>query len=429
MVASTFIEDGSYKGSIDSDPFIITQEDARMTYTGSLMVATPSATATTAPVVTLRATIRDITAVIGDPAFDSHPGDIRLAKARFIDENGNGISGWLTPTLVSNGDLKTGVISFDWTNVAEGAYTVGIEVSSNGYYIRQNPDVSVVANVYQPTGDFITGGGYIIPTVTAGTFAADAGLKTNFGFNVKYNKKGTNLQGNMNFIFRRMENDGIHTYQIKANAMTSLGVNISSSTSQTAEFVSKANLTDITNPLNPIAHGGNKTLQVSLTDNGEPGANDMIAISLYDGSTLMYSCNWNGANTAKMLLGGGNLVVHSSFSLGGTTTSPSGPGKKSAEITTSTGGLTVEPMLKAYPNPFTDRLTIEFSPVIDTQAKLEIFSITGAKLETLFEGPVNAGVLYKYEYQPRLVSSQIVLYHLTLDGKIQVGKIMYNERK
>jgi hypothetical protein len=86
-------------------------------------------------------------------------------------------------------------------------------------------------------------------------------------------------------------------------------------------------------------------------------------------------------------------------------------------------------MLKVYPNPFTERLNIEFSSINDAQALLEIYSITGSKLETLFNGPVKAGVLNKTEYLPRLVSSQMLFYHLTLNGKTQVGKIMYNERK
>jgi len=91
--------------------------------------------------------------------------------------------------------------------------------------------------------------------------------------------------------------------------------------------------------------------------------------------------------------------------------------------------VTVEPTLRAYPNPFTERLTIEFSSANDTQAKLEIYSVTGAKLATLWDAPVTGGVLNKVEYVPNLVSSQMVFYHLTMDGKTQVGKVIYNERR
>jgi hypothetical protein len=102
---------------------------------------------------------------------------------------------------------------------------------------------------------------------------------------------------------------------------------------------------------------------------------------------------------------------------------------KVAEIVEIGVPTAVEPMLKAYPNPFTERLNIDFSSPTDTQAKLEIYSITGAKLETLFDGPVEKGVVYFVEYRPRLVSSQMVFYHLTMNGKTQVGKVIYNERR
>jgi len=47
----------------------------------------------------------------------------------------------------------------------------------------------------------------------------------------------------------------------------------------------------------------------------------------------------------------------------------------------------------------------------------------------LFNGPVMGSQVYNVEYLPRLVSSQMVFYHLTLNGKTQVGKVLFNERK
>src|SRR5262249_57733519 len=82
----------------------------------------------------------------------------------------------------------------------------------------------------------------------------------------------------------------------------------------TALSMSKETLTDITNPLNPISLGGNLNLQVTMTDAGEPGNNDSIGISLWNGSTLLFSSKWNGAQTVEQLLntgnGNGNLVAH-----------------------------------------------------------------------------------------------------------------------
>jgi hypothetical protein len=60
-----------------SATYTITQEDARADYSGNMLFWTTSATSTTAN-VTLAATIRDISAVMSDPAYDG-AGDIRNA--------------------------------------------------------------------------------------------------------------------------------------------------------------------------------------------------------------------------------------------------------------------------------------------------------------------------------------------------------------
>ena len=49
-----------------------------------MLVSTPCTDCTTAT-VPLRATIQDITAVLGDPAFDAYPGDITNASVSFIN--------------------------------------------------------------------------------------------------------------------------------------------------------------------------------------------------------------------------------------------------------------------------------------------------------------------------------------------------------
>ena len=99
--------------------------------------------------------------------------------------------------------------------------------------------------------------------------AADAGTKVNVGFNVQYNKKGTNLQGRATILLRRLERDGVvHGYQIKSNAIESRAADV---TSGTATFTARASLQDVTDPLNPIADDGHATLQVTMTDWGRRG--------------------------------------------------------------------------------------------------------------------------------------------------------------
>src|SRR5207247_3910608 len=118
--------------------------------------------------------------------------------------------------------------SLSISNSGGSQYEIGIRVCSDnvgysvGNYVRDAGDDDTTIVVALPlTSNFITGGGYLLnPTNTAGTYSGDANRKTNFGFNVKYNKTGTNLQGNINIIDRK----GSKVYQFKSNSLTSLGV-------------------------------------------------------------------------------------------------------------------------------------------------------------------------------------------------------------
>src|SRR5262249_48231457 len=154
-----------------------------------------------------------------------------------------------------------------------------------------------------PTAGSVNGGGYIVNTSsTAGQYLGAVGLNTNFGLNVKYNKSGTNLQGNVNVIDR---SNG-RLYQFKSNSLTSLTVPDATD----ATFVGKANVVDITNPNSPISIDGNATMTVSMYDGGEPGTSDKIAITVLNknGGTY-FSSNWNGTQTVEQLFGGGNIQI------------------------------------------------------------------------------------------------------------------------
>jgi|GEM_PF-2642127 len=357
--------------NLKTNTFEITREDALAEYTGAASVATSSTTSSSA-VVTLSATLRDISAATDNALTDANPGDIRNARIRFVRiDNGvvtpvtntsatNGAitdaAGWTTVGLVNAADLKTGTMLIKTTvTIGNGDATqVTYRIEVAGYY--QSGEESFVVNVYKPLNDFITGGGHIVPTASAGTYASDAGRKTNFGFNVRYNKTGKNLQGNINTIFRRKESDGIvHVYQIKGNAMTSLSVNAAVATAKTAVFNGKANMTDITNPLMPVPLGGNLTLQVTMTDRGEPGINDQIGITVYNNAGgIFYASNWSGTRTAEMNLRGGNLVVNSGSMTFGTTTATGRESAAAAQSAETTTAFTVT----AYPNPFADKVTL-----------------------------------------------------------------------
>jgi hypothetical protein len=224
----------------------------------------------------------------------------------------------LVPALVDASNSKVGTVSCNVTlsavsgNEQSATYRVGTKIEAN--YMDDSPlDDSGETDVTVTVGGtgFITGGGYLVASASSGTNAATAGSKTNFGYNVKFNKSGSNLQGHVNVIVRQKVGNAWKVYQIKSNSISSLTQNINNSgTGGTALFASKANLTDITNPLNPIALGGNLSLEMQLNDVGEPGSSDTIGFTLWSATnSLLFSNNWVGGKTVQQVLGGGNLQV------------------------------------------------------------------------------------------------------------------------
>lgn len=304
-VESDFNGDALYFPSSDSDDFTITREDAAVTYSGTLYTSTSCAECSTGGVM-LAATVQDSSLV----SADAEPGNILNATLTFVNRDlapadPNYVLCTAPLGLVTSGDYRTAAGTCMWNadiGAAESAqYTIGMIVG--GWYVRDASEDNTVVTVAKPIAGSINGGGYLINVASAGLKPGETGKKTNFGFNVRYNKSGKKLQGNINIIVR----NGGRVYQLKGNAMTSLAID---KATNGAVFNGKANIQDITDPLNPIAIDGNASLQVEMIDAGEPGDHDSIGITLWDkNGGLWFSSRWDGVKTIKQLLDGGNLQV------------------------------------------------------------------------------------------------------------------------
>jgi hypothetical protein len=284
-------------------PLTITQENATATYSGAQYFATASSTSTTAQ-ITLSATVVD--------DADSCRGDIRNAVVEFHRDNPAGpMLGSAAPVgLVNPADTTVG------TATTTFSYTLtGSEVNYNGatltvYAVVKNYYTGVAnaetVSVVVPGTDSVNGGGYLVMQSSSGQFAGLTGSKMNFGYTMKYNKSGKNLQGQANIIVRGANG---RVYQIKSNAVDSLAVS-GSTYPRTGTFTTKANMTDITNPLAPMALGGNLKLQVDMTDAALGGQTDKVGITLWntDGG-LYFTSRWDGIKTVQQQLGGGNISV------------------------------------------------------------------------------------------------------------------------
>jgi hypothetical protein len=287
----------------------VSKEDASAEFSGAVYYSSPTAGGS------VTATL---TAVITD-ADDGSRGDIRNATVSFVnrDQNGTAFTNCANRPvgLITAGDTTVGTATCTTTLTAgtslttANEYTVGLVV--NNWYTRDNSTDNTIVTVAQSVAGSITGGGYLVNELSGGQYAGDVGKKTNFGFNVRLDKNNA-PKGQINTIVRR----GGRVYQIKGNAMTSLTTKVctsgaaSSTCPGTATFNGKANIQDITNPIAPISIDGNASLQVTMTDKGEPGSSDTIGITLWDkNGGMWFSSRWVSPNTLEQLLGGGNTVV------------------------------------------------------------------------------------------------------------------------
>jgi hypothetical protein len=147
-----------------------------------------------------------------------------------------------------------------------------------------------------------------------------------------------------------------------------------STTPSTATFNSKAAIQDITNPLAPINCDGG-TLQVTLSDAGEPGQYDKIGIILYNkNGGVWFSSNWNGTVTVNQQLGGGNLVVRGGAVGACCTTSSPSLVDESTRVDIVTPGTF---KVRAFPNPTTHLFTIDVQSSSNEPIEVKVFDMMG----------------------------------------------------
>jgi len=78
--------------------------------------------------------------------------------------------------------------------------------------------------------------------------------------------------------------------------------------------------------------------------------------------------------------------------------------------------------LKAYPNPFSEKLNIEIISKENSSVKLDIFNVSGQRVITLFEDEMQASESLTIAYKPRSMTGGMVIYRLKSDGGTWYGK-------
>ena len=304
----------------------------------------------------------------------------------------------------------------------DGTATISVDVSGNldvnVYKVTAeagkgcHEDVAYMP-VYDPDGGFVTGGGWI--NSPAGAYIADETVvgKANFGFNAKYKKGKSDVDGNTEFQFKA----GDLNFKSQLHEAGSLVIS-----GKKATYRGEGTINGLP---------GYKFVLVAIDGDWNGGTNPdefRIKISTKTGD-LIYD-NGLGAdengNAATVLgdngRGGGSIVIHEV---------KAAPGKnKSVEIGAEISLEEVPvlmPHFSAYPNPFSERLRFEFSPVEDAHARIDIFDMTGRLVKTIFNQQVETGVQYEAEFVPEGQINGTYIYRMVTGSSVQNGKVTYRK--
>lgn len=87
-------------------------------------------------------------------------------------------------------------------------------------------------------------------------------------------------------------------------------------------------------------------------------------------------------------------------------------------------GENAEIEVSAYPNPFSNTTSIEFTVPTDEYVTLEVYAVTGVKVATLYDDFADAGVHYKQQFSGKGHADGVYFYRvITRTGDIVTGKV------
>jgi hypothetical protein len=146
-------------------------------------------------------------------------------------------------------------VSCTFDNVPVNTYTVDVTVVG-GYYTGSGEDVLVV---YDPSLGFTTGGGWF--------YWPQTNDRTNFGYTMRYNRRGTNIQGSL-LLIRHLADGSI--YRLKSNALEGLSIGESADSTESFGWASVTGKSTYLEPSweEPI---GNQDFVFYVEDRNEPG--------------------------------------------------------------------------------------------------------------------------------------------------------------
>ncbi|WP_210465319.1 MBG domain-containing protein [Rufibacter roseolus] len=258
--------------------------------------------------------------------------------------------------------------------------------------------------VYDPTGGFVTGGGWI--NSPAGAYVKDPAAvgKANFGFVSRYKKGSTALEGETEFQFQA-GNLKFNSTSYEAATLVISGAKASYRGVGTINGTGTYKFT-----LNAIdgqasSAGGSDRVRMKITD--------AAGATVYD-NMIGAQDNADISTVTNTTLGGGSIVIHEVK----TTT------KSSSAIAVAELPVNQEVKFTSYPNPLTDEASVEFSVAQDEAYSLDIYDMKGSLVKQLQKGKAKNAETITAKWDARSANVGVYIIRLTKGNEVKTLRVV-----
>ncbi|NND52234.1 MAG: T9SS type A sorting domain-containing protein, partial [Saprospiraceae bacterium] len=183
--------------------------------------------------------------------------------------------------------------------------------------------------------------------------------------------------------------------------------------------------------------GINEAYTISASNAGQTQLDNNSIIYIYDsqGGTLLQEANFHASCSQPLGAGdqfGANFVQSILFDDGyfcqiEEVAGEMNPNLEPGVPVTESNKTFLDMSMKIYPNPFKRSATVEFVVPKDDTARVEVYSLTGQLLQTLFSGQIKGGNLNQFTFSPKeSMAAGIYLIKLQTDyGIVQYKRLIY----
>lgn len=351
-----------------------------------------------------------VSGVLVSPSLVAINGQVQ-AVATFSDVDGPSDShtatwNWGSGTT-TNGDVGTdGSVTGTYAYATTGVFTVTVSlVDAGGLSDRESFEYVVV---YDPSGGFVTGGGWINSPAGACRFEActeNTTGKANFGFNSKY-KKGTSVPtGETQFQFTA---GGLNFHSTAYEWLVVSGANAKYKGTGTVNGQGSYGFMLTATDGQISGGGGVDKFRIKIWDKNNSDA------VIYDNKMGSSDDSYDGTP-----LGGGSIVIHTG---GGnvkqSTAAASDEEAVAVQAATEIGDVAVSQdvpqefaLQQNYPNPFNPATEINFGLPEASHVRIVVFDALGRQVMELLNQSVPAGT-HRVAFDASSLPSGVYLYHI-----------------